>query len=593
MAHGKRSTPSRAILASVFILPVLICQVVIRAAGDTMPDTWAATDALGRALPVAGDVRARRADRVVAIFYFLWMQPSDKNRIYDITQIRAADPAHPRWGPEQAFHWWSQPQFGYYASDDPWVIRKHAQMLTDAGVDLVVFDVTNSVTYDSTVLAIAETYAQIRSEGGRTPQIAFITHSRSVKTTTHLYESFYSKKQYASLWFSWLGKPLLMGPDEGLAPEVADFFTRRDSWAWSPAKNWFGDGKDKWPWIDHTPQNFGWHDSPKLPEEVAVSPAEHPTLSVGRSYQDGVEPPLLDRRPEKGLHFSEQWARALQVDPAVIFVTGWNEWIAQRFIRKPGKGPETFAGSRLPVGHTFFVDEYSEEFSRDLEPMVDRHTDNYYYQLVSNIRQFKGARPVPAMSAKKTIAIDGPFTNWDNVQPVYFDDAFDTVHRDHVGFDANMRYLNDSGRNDIVEARVARDDQFVYFYVKTREPLTSPTGDDWMTLLISSQSPSAQTRAQWQGDDLLINRNRPDLETCSVERCTGGWNWTGAGRAPMHYAGNQMHLRIPRSAIAHADEPLRFNFKWTDHATGSGTVTDFNDHGDVAPNGRFMYRYVE
>jgi hypothetical protein len=34
-------------------------------------------------------------------------------------------------------HHWGESAFGYYRSDDPWVLRKHAQMLSDAGVDVI------------------------------------------------------------------------------------------------------------------------------------------------------------------------------------------------------------------------------------------------------------------------------------------------------------------------------------------------------------------------------------------------------------------------------------------------------------------------
>ena len=78
----------------------------------------------------------------------------------------------------------------------------------------------------------------------------------------------------------------------------------------------------------------------------------------------------------------EQWDRALKVDPSLIFVTGWNEWIALR-------APE-FAGD----GPVAFVDMYTQEYGRDLEPMKGGHEDAYYYQLVNYARMYKGARPV-------------------------------------------------------------------------------------------------------------------------------------------------------------------------------------------------------
>lgn len=596
---GKRDGKGHYGVSSICHWPFYICHLLCIAATcaaatstrDTMPDTWAATDALGRVVPVAGDVRPPRSDRFVGMFYFLWMQPSKDNQIYDITQIRAANPAHPHWGPLHAFHWWGQPQFGYYASDDPWVIRKHAQMLSDAGVDVLFFDATNSYTYDKTVTAIGDTYEKIRSEGGRTPQIAFITHANSMKTIEHLYDTIYAKKRYENLWFRWLGKPILMGPSKGLPSKIKDFFTIRASWAWTDRHGWFGDGHNKWPWLDNTPQNFGWHVSPKIPEEIPVSVAGHPVTGIGRSYNNGTEPPPMDRRPATGIYFNDQWTRALNVNPQMVFVTGWNEWIAQRFVREAGQGPTMFLDKPLSVGSTFFVDEYSEEFSRDIEPMLNRHTDDYYYQLVSAIRRYKGARQLPPASAIKTLDIAGSFTQWKNVRPIYLDDLYDTDHRNHVGFDANMRYLNDSGRNDLDEMRVARDGQSVCFYVKTRQPLTEPKGGAWMTLLISSQSPSAQNRPNWQGYDLLINRGRDNVGHCTIERCTGGWNWRNAGQGTIRFAGDQLQISIPRRLVATPGEPLWFDFKWTDNATGSGNAADFNDHGDVAPNGRFNYRF--
>src|SRR3546814_18523508 len=38
---------------------------------------------------------------------------------------------------------WSEPLFGYYLDTDRWVLYKHAEMLADAGVDMIMFDCTN------------------------------------------------------------------------------------------------------------------------------------------------------------------------------------------------------------------------------------------------------------------------------------------------------------------------------------------------------------------------------------------------------------------------------------------------------------------
>ena len=50
------------------------------------------------------------------------------------------------------------------------------------------------------------------------------------------------------------------------------------------------------------------------------------------------------------------------MDPEFVFVTGWNEWIAQRFLNEGGT---SMLGRKLAKGETFFVDQYSQEYSRD------------------------------------------------------------------------------------------------------------------------------------------------------------------------------------------------------------------------------------
>ena len=51
----------------------------------------------------------------------------------------------------------------------------------------------------------------------------------------------------------------------------------------------------------------------------------------------------------------------------------------------------------------YFVDEFNMEFNRDIEPMQGGYTDNYYYQLVSNIRKYKGVSLQQAASSATTI----------------------------------------------------------------------------------------------------------------------------------------------------------------------------------------------
>ena len=145
------------------------------------------------------------------------------------------------------------------------------------------------------------------------------------------------------------------------------------------------------------------------------------------------------------------------MDPPFVFVTGWNEWVAQRL----------FDEAAIPSSWT----TYTQEYSRDIEPMKGGHTDNYYYQMVDNVRRYKGVRPPESPGAAKTIAIDGNFSDWDEVSPAYRDYPGDTMQRNSIGWDGLINYVNTTGRNDFVTLKVARDSEFVYFYARNKGQL--------------------------------------------------------------------------------------------------------------------------
>ncbi len=558
---------------------------------DLQSDTWAATDALGRTLPTAVSMRQ---NKFIGIFYFVWQSRSDQP--FDNTKALAANPASPAYGPVTAFHWWGEPAVGYYRSDDPWVARKNLQMLGDAGVDVLFLDVTNAFTYPADVKMLFDTAEQMRREGFRTPQIGFLTHAGTVPTVTSLYNTYYTKGLYPDLWFRWEGKPLILGDRNAkdgngqmLDPQIADFFTWRNSWAWDP-------GQDKWQWIDKYPQRPGWHTDPALPEEVPVAVAGHPTDNLGRSYHSddqwghGTEPPvdvhLLAADSDKGLQFGQQWEQALKIDPEFIFVTGWNEWIAQRFTSGPGGGPG-FLGRVLKPGETFFVDNYNEEFSRDIMPMKGGYGDNYYMQLVAGIRRFKGARHPPVAHGFQTISVNGSFAAWDRVTPRYLDAVGDTMHRDHDGW-AGHHYTDTSGRNDITTAKVACDARNIYFYVHTQDKLTPYTDPHWMQLLIDAD---LNPKTGWNGYDFLVNSPVLSANKTTIKRLSDGKTWP----VSYHAAGNEMQIVLPRALLGLTHfNTTTFDFHWVDNAPVGGDPKSINDWwyvGDSAPDGRFHYRY--
>ncbi|MEO6916424.1 MAG: hypothetical protein ABI151_12965 [Chitinophagaceae bacterium] len=567
-------------------------------------DTWVATDGIGRKIITDAREGTIRKDKFVGIFYFIWQgahgydkhsgtradegvmekAASDTVSPYDISKLLAANAHSPAYGPVHAFHYWGEPYFGYYLPDDEWIIRKHAQMLSDAGIDVLIIDVTNAAIYLPQVTKIAQTYMAMRAEGKSTPSLAFIANSAPERTVQRLYDSIYKKNLFANLWFYWKGKPLLLCPPQAVTKEIASFFTTRHSWAWSKDQKWFEDGKDKWPWLDHTPQNFGWHEAKDKPEEISVAIAEHPMSNIGRSFHDGKEPD--EKQSGKGLYFSEQWKRAREVDPEFVFVTGWNEWVAMRF--NDGKS-KNMIGKPIKEGETYFVDLYNEEFSRDAEPVKGAFNDNYYYQLVDNVRKFKGSRAIPVYNKMDRIAVDGSFIDWQKVEGVFLDDRGDVLHRKHPGWGRIKEYINNSGRNDIIEAKVTSDPDNIYFYVKTANTLTPWNSPDWMRLLISING----NEKGWEGFGFIVNRMVQSKETTTLESSSGNWAWKKVADIKYRSGEHELELLIPKKTLGLSGNDFTIDFKWADNSLKAGNVMDFLDKGDAAPNGRFAYRYIK
>lgn len=541
---------------------------------------WPATDHLGRSLPLHEETGPIKQDRYVGIFYFLWLGGHSTSGPHDLTEI-LKQPS-PKFAAPGVFHHWGKPELGYYYSRDPFVLRRHATQLSNAGVDFVALDVTNSFTYDREVDALCKTWLQMRSEGLKTPQIVFLTNSNHTRVVNQLFQRIYKPGKYRKLWFHWQGKPLLMANPEGLSEHQKSFFCLRRSWAWSKGHKWFGDGRDRWPWLDHTPQTPGWH-TKGVPEFVPVCIAQHPISNIGRSHQNKTQPAPDQTRSHQGLYFQEQWDSALKIDPEIAFITGWNEWVAQRFLRKAGKAPGKMVGNPLEPGGTYFVDCYNLEFSRDAEPMEGGYGDAYYYQMMANIRRFKGTPPLPAPPTTTTISIDGNFDDWKAIPAgTYSDKLRDTQHRNHESW-GKQTIVERSGRNDFANLRVAKQDNSVAFLIHTRAPLTTPDDTRWLNLFIDAdQDPTTG----WNGYDYLVNRQRKDGKT-SLEKLGRSGDTQSISDIPFAFDNNMLELSLP-ILPEWKGKPLAFDF----HASDNAPLNDkFYTKGDHAPDRRFNFRY--
>ncbi len=343
---------------------------------DVMADTWVGTDALGRSLPTFDEVGPPSANKTVGLFYYVWHEHLSRTMINRreplrvISEIASRNPADPPY--EDGWHHWGESLFGYYNSGDEYVLRKHAQMLADAGVDVLLYDTSNNLGYLEQWLIHADLLTSLRESGQAAPQVAHLCWaSTDGGVLGDLVRDFYDPGLYRDLWFQWKGKPLLLADAAKLPPslkQLADRFTLRTSWAWTDPNGWFGDGKDKWPWLAEVPYAVNWHEEKGRAEQASVTAGHHPTTIKGKSMSKGVQPPRDRERSGEGIQFAEQFDYALKLDPEFLFITQWNEWIAMSIVNDREGMP--YVGRTLHKGQRFFVDVYDPEFNRDVEPMT-------------------------------------------------------------------------------------------------------------------------------------------------------------------------------------------------------------------------------
>ena len=572
------------------ILITIICltgSVLTVQARNLYSDTWVAVDALGRKITEYPECGAPKKDKTVGIFYFLWLGQHGQGGPYDISKMLKENPKDPQYGPAGAFHHWGKSELGYYTSDSEFVIRKHTRMLTDAGVDTLIFDVTNACTYENVYKKICEIYTEMRNKGKKTPQFLFMTHSHSGNTIKKLYDEFYSKGEYKDLWFIWRNKPLILGIPDETEPQLKEFFTIKDCWAWTH-------GKDKWQWLDHWPQKYAWDISEDKPEEMSVSVAQHPISNIGRSHYNNQQPkPNIraeTRISDVGRYFKQQWERVLEVSPEFLLITGWNEWVAQRGIKKEGVPPGDNIGRKLKEGDSFFVDAYSKEYSRDIEPMEGGYTDNYYYQMVDGIRKYKGIRKPRPASGPKTIKIDGNFEEWASIQPEFRDHTGDTEHRNDKGWGNAGQYINNSGRNDLANMKVSRDDQYLYFYAETVENITPSTDKNWMLLYINIDR---NQESGWEGYDYVINLDVKDSNTTTIQKLTKLGKPEPLAEIEYSVNANKMEIAVKRETLGLTEQnKFSLEFHWADNIGKHGKIIEFALNGDSAPERRFNYLYT-
>ena len=208
--------------------------------------------------------------------------------------------------------------------------------------------------------------------------------------------------------------------------------------------------------------------------------------------------------------------------------------------------------------------------------------------MVANIRRYKGAPAIPP-ARPQPITLDGRFEDWAPAEPQFAEPPGQAVQRSSRGYGRGSHYENRTGRNDIIATRVSFDRTNLYFYARTQAPLTPSSGSNLMLLFLDTDQ---NARTGWLGYDFVVNHSGVQAQTTTLEHNLGGFHWGQPEEVSYRAAGNELELAIPRVRLGLTNEPVRFDFKWADNIQQTGEADDFMLNGDVAPPGRFNYRYL-
>ncbi len=590
--------------------------------GNYTSGGYAGVDDLGRSLYTSeevGSYGSSEKERYVGLFYFLWLGEHGDSGIFDLQKIidevgveAAGNLDCGRYGPLYSMHFFAEPLYGYYYANDAWVMRKHAELLTNANIDFLFFDVANGFSYLHNALQMMEILHELNEQGYDAPQVVFHANTNADKVVGELYDRIYSEaaSQFPDTWFCVDGKPVIIVPDDTimLDPEtsIKDVFTvKRTRWP-----NASGYEADVWPWMDFEWPQHIYADKEGNPSAINVSAAQHSgpaanfsisslygdqtnrgrsfvneggyahtdrlyNMALRDSYRAWREDPDLS---VYGLNFQAQFDYAIESDAKYVLVTAWNEWTAQRQDAENGK--------------VNFIDAASMEFSRDTEMMRGGYFDNYYMQLISNVQRLKGTAPVVVQDARMPVDVTGGFDQWADVIVEYKDPVGDTVNRDATGF-GHKKLTNETGRNDIVSSKVISDTKNLYFYVKTADTITEPDKTtSWMQLYVNSD---ADASTGWYGYDYIVNYAAKDGTVTTVAKYNGADNtfsFEEVGEVAYKVGGNEMMIAVPLELLGIGNcYEIEIEFKWADSTTAYDEMEDFYCDGDVAPLGRLNYVY--
>lgn len=378
------------------------------------------------------------------IMYSLWHCDINGNGTVNPPDITETLAGRQQWRGVGAFHYWGRPQLGYYCltdsrdsdgdgvSNGDEVLIQHAQILGEAGIDFVFLDATNHRYADergggrTMIMDPFERMLAVWSNISNAPKIVPWSPATSDSTMIDYLTS--GLDSYPNLQFNYQAKPLVLinnnywhQADDNKVNELRNRYTVKKTWVywsgWDDPISWGSPipenvknlyrQKVEWSFLEPCTPGFKESEGNRACNQLDYRftqffPSEQPealpvsTTGGGVDYGYGISDVNRTIPKFHGQTFVKQFETLFNHSTTPIaLIMNWNEWVAIRHCLN-GEGHVTADSSQCdPARYPsfqhqhIFIDEYSTEYNRDIEP-VDGEEGDFYYRLMKEcIRLYK------------------------------------------------------------------------------------------------------------------------------------------------------------------------------------------------------------
>jgi hypothetical protein len=341
------------------------------------------------------------------ILYSLWhclALSRTQGKPYNIDQALTGERP---WGPVPEFHFWAEPQVGYYClSDRPDILRDHAIMLRDAGIDFVVIDTTNNEFADnrshSSPEGIVAPFKLLLDEWSKIDGAPKVVPFAPLTKFGDMFSSMMQliDVDHPKLRFVYDGKPLGLVANDTARYETDALKYKELSARYTLRRMWghrhITTDKTEWSFLEICAKDFlASQGRAKCRQRKTVRNGHVEQIPIAAAYQLTYISNKATAVPKfGGKTFVQQFETLFETpNVPIAIIASWNEWMAQRFCLTSAREATdkncSLRNDHFLDGSKVFVDAYDAEYNRDIEPSKTAMRDFYYRLMKECIARYR------------------------------------------------------------------------------------------------------------------------------------------------------------------------------------------------------------